>query len=86
MYPLMAHHIADLSTALNSQFLDYHLTKRRLQRVCHAFIHFQTLYAAAVQQFNTFKDLSRQDLQLLIAINTNCCQHINKLTNQLANK
>ena len=82
----MARHIADLSTALNSQFLDYHHTERRLQRVCGASIWFQTFHTATVQQFNTFKDLSQQDLQLQIAINANCHQHIHKLTDQLTNE
>ena len=76
MHPLMACHIADLSTAFNSQFLDYCLTERRLQRMCHASIHFQTLHSAAVQQFNTLKDLSQQDLQFQIAIDTNCHQYV----------
>ena len=59
MHPLMAHHIADISIALNSQFLDYCITERRLQRECHTSIQFQTLHAAVVQQFTTFKDLSQ---------------------------
>lgn len=82
----MVWHVTDMSTALNSQFTNNWIVRWRLQREYAASIWFQTLYITAVQQFNTFKDLSRWDLQLQIAINANCHYHIHKLTHQLANE
>ena len=86
MHTVMTRNMADLSVSLNSHIYENCILTWCLNRETLATNCYQTLYSSTVDQFSTYKELARRDLQIQVIKNTECQQNIFELSNQLANE
>ena len=86
MHTVMARQMADLSVSLNSTLTQNWIVIRQLNREIATTAQYKALYTSTIDQFSTYKELARRDLQIQVIKNTECRQNIFDLSNELTNE
>ena len=86
MHTVMARQMADLSVSLNSAFTHNRIIIRQLNREIATTARYKVIYTSTIDQFSTYKELARRDLQIQVIKNAECRQNIFDLSNELANE
>ena len=86
MHTVMARQMADLSVSLNSAFTHNRILIWQLNREIATTAWYKAIHTSTIDQFSTYKELARRDLQIQIIKNAECRQNIFDLSNELANE
>ena len=86
MHTVMARQMADLSVSLNSSFTHNRILIRQLNREIATTARYKAIYTSTIDQFSTYKEVARRDLQIQVIKNAECRQSIFDLSNELANE
>ena len=86
IHTVMARQMADLSISLNSAFTHNRIVTRQLNREIATTAWYKAIYTSTLDQFSTYKELARRDLQIQVIKNAECRQNIFDLSNELANE
>ena len=86
MHTVMARQMADMSVSLNSSLTQRRVINQQLNREIVTTARYKALYTSIIDQFSTYKELARRDLQIQVIKNAECRQNIFNLSNELANE
>ena len=72
MHTVMARQMADISVSLNSTLTQNRIVIRQLNREIVTTAQYKALYTSIIDQFSTYKELARRDLQIQVIKNIEC--------------
>ena len=86
MHTVMARQMADMSVSLSSALTQNQIVTQQLNREILTTARYKAIYTSTINQFSTYKELARRDLQIQVIKNAECQQNIFNLSNELTNE